>query len=208
MWLEVATIINNETHGQKSIDDFCHLFHGGANNGPELKPYTFDELVNALNEVAPYDWAGFFHQHLNSTSPDMPQGGIQNGGWKVEFNDQPLHLPGRHGATGDVFSIGLQLAADGTVSDSIVGGPAFKAGISSGMKVIGVNGRVFTPEVLEDAIKAAGSSAQPITLLVVNDDYYRTCTIEYRDGERYPHLERDAAKPDYLDELIKPRAAS
>ena len=60
MWLEVATIIHSVTNGQKSIDDFCHLFHGGPNNGPEVKTYTFEDVVKALNEVAPYDWAAFF----------------------------------------------------------------------------------------------------------------------------------------------------
>ena len=33
-----------------------------------------------------------------------------------------------------------------------------------------------------------------------------TATIDYHGGDRYPHLTRDDAKPDYLDELIKPRA--
>ena len=207
MWLEVATIIHNVTNGQKSIDDFCHVFYGGTNNGPELKTYTFLSLVETLNQVAPYDWAAFFHRHLDSTSPDMPEGGLENAGWKVEFNDKPLRLPGRDGVTSDVYSIGLQLEGDGTVSDSVVGSPAFDAGISSGMKVVGVDGRVYSPDLLEDAIKAAKDSTAPITLLVVDDDYFRTSTIEYHGGERHPHLVRIDAKPDYLDDLIKPRAA-
>lgn len=208
MWLEVATVIEQETKGQKSIDDFCHLFHGGVNNGPEVKPYTFEDLVRTLNEVAPYDWAKFFHEHLESTSPDMPDGGIRNGGWRVEFNDQPLHLPGRHGATGDLYTIGLQITENGTVSDSIVGSPAFDAGISPGMKVLGVDGHVYTHDVLEDAIKAAKGTASPISILVLNDDYYRICAVNYHGGERYPHLVRDESKPDYLDELAKPRAGT
>jgi predicted metalloprotease with PDZ domain len=208
MWLEVATIIESQTKGQKSIDDFCHIFHGGPNNGPQVKPYTFDDLVHTLNEVAPYDWASFLHRHLNSTSPEMPDGGIDNGGWKVEFNDRPLHLAGRHGMTGDAYSIGLQLGEDGAVNDSIVGSPAFEAGISSGMKVVGVNGRVYTNDVLQDAIKAAKEMGSPISILVIDDDYYRTCNVNYHGGERYPHLVQDTSKPDYLDELIKPRAAS
>jgi predicted metalloprotease with PDZ domain len=207
MWLEVATIIHSVTHGQKSIDDFCHIFHGGPNNGPEVKTYTFLSLVEVLNQVAPYDWAAFFHRHLDSTSPDMPEGGIVNSGWKVEFNDKPLHLPGRHGVTSDLYSIGLLLDTDGTVTDSVVGGPAFEAGISSGMKVVGVNGRVYTPDLLEDAIKAAKDITTSITLIVVDDDYYRTRMIQYHGGERYPHLVRDDLKPDYLADLIKPRAA-
>ena len=205
MWLEVATIIHRETHGQKSIDDFCHLFHGGANNGPELKTYTFDDLVHALNQIAPYDWAAFFHQHLDSTSPDIPQGGLINGGWHVGFTDQPVKLPGRHGAAGDIYTVGLQLGEDGQVNDSIVGGPAFQAGVSSGMKVLGVDGRLYKHDLLEDAIKAAKDNSAPIALLVVSDDFYKTCNVNYHGGERFPHLVRDDAKPDYLDELAKPR---
>jgi predicted metalloprotease with PDZ domain len=208
MWLEVGTIIERQTHGQKSIDDFCRVFHGGANNGPELKPYTFDDLVQTLNEVTPYDWATFFHQHVESTSPDTPDGGIRNGGWRLEFNDHPLHLPGRHGATGDLYSIGLQVGDDGTVMDSVVGSPAFEAGISSGMRVVGVNSHIYTHDVLEDAIRAAKENSAPISILVISDDYYRSCTVNYHGGDRYPHLVRDDSKPDYLDDLAKPRASS
>jgi predicted metalloprotease with PDZ domain len=208
LWLEVATIIHRESHGAKSIDDFCHSFHGGANNGPEVKPYTFDDLVGALNAIAPFDWAAFFHSRLDSTAPDSPVGGIQNGGWKVIFNNEPSKLEGRRGNQGDLYSIGLMVGADGMVTDSIVGSPAFQAGVSSGVKVVGVNGRVFTPELLADAIKASKDSSAPITLLVVIDDYYRTCTIDYHAGPRYPHLARDNDKSDYIDDLIKPRAVN
>ena len=76
------------------------------------------------------------------------------------------------------------------------------------MKIIGVNGRVYTQELLSDAIKSAKDASQPITLLVVVDDYFRTCTINYHGGARYPHLVRDSDRPDYLDELIKPHAST
>jgi predicted metalloprotease with PDZ domain len=207
IWLEVATIINRETHGQKTIDDFAHSFHGGPNNGPEIKTYTFEEVVSALNSIAPYDWAAFFHEKLTSTSPDAPVRGIENDGWKVVYTDKPSKVPGRRGGAGDAYSIGLQVGEDGSVTDSIVGGLAFKAGITSGMKVVAVNGRVYTHDLLNDAIKAGKDSANPIVLLVIVDDYYKTCTIDYHGGERYPHLQRDESKPDYLDDLIKPHAS-
>ncbi len=206
LWLEVATIIHRESHGDKSIDDFCHAFHGGPGSGPEVKTYTFDELVSALNQIAPFHWADFFHGRLNSTSAGSPLAGIENGGWKLVFNAEASKLPGRRGKVGDVYSIGLQLGDDGAVNDAIVGSPAFQAGISPGMKVVGVNGRLFKPDLLADAIKAGKDSSQPITLLVVNDEYYRNAVINYHGGPRYPHLARDEAKPDYIDELIKPRA--
>jgi predicted metalloprotease with PDZ domain len=208
VWLEVATIIHRESHGKKSIDDFCQVFHGGSNNGPEVKTYTFEQLMADLNAIAPYDWATFFNTRLDSTSPDAPVGGIENGGWKVTYNDEPSKLLGRRGNPGDVYSIGLQLGQDGAVADSIVGSPAFQAGITSGMKVIGVNGRVYNHDLLEDAIRASKDSTQPISLLVVVDDYFQTSNINYHGGERYPHLTREDAKPDYLDELIKPRIAA
>lgn len=208
LWLEVATMIHTASHGQKSIDDFCHLFHGGPNNGPELKTYTFDDLVRALNQIAPYDWANFFHERLTSTSAEAPVGGIENGGWKVVYSETPAKLPGRRGRASDAYSMGLELAEDGNVNDSTVGSPAYKAGITSGMKVVGVNGRVYTQELLDDAIKSSKDGSKPIVLLVLDDDYYRTCTVDYHGGERYPHLVRDEVKPDYLDELVKPHATS
>ena len=208
LWLEVATIIHRESGGKKSIDDFCKEFEGGPNHGPEVKTYTFDDLVKTLNALAPFDWATFFHTRLNSTSAEAPVGGIENGGWKVTFSDKPTKLEGRRGNIGEVYSIGLQVGSDGVVTDSIVGSPAFEAGISSQMKIIGVNGRLYTPELLSDAVKSAKDTSQPITLLVVVDDYFRTCTITYHGGPRYPHLERDGDRPDYLDELIKPQVAS
>ena len=175
LWLEVATIIHRETQGRKSIDDFCQAFHGGPNNGPEVKTYTFDQLVSALNAVAPFDWAAFFTNRLNSTSAEAPVGGIENGGWKVVFDAEPSKLQGRRGNPGDVYSIGLQVTPDGTVTDAIMDSPAFDAGISSGMKVIGVNGRVFTQDLLEDAIKASSGNT-------ASDHPARRC------GRLHPHL--------------------
>jgi predicted metalloprotease with PDZ domain len=211
LWLEVATIVHRETHGQKSIDDFCHVFFGGANNGPELKTYTFEELVRTLNGIAAYDWAKFFNERLRSTSPEAPVGGIENGGWKVAFNGEVPKLPARRGQPvdrGEQYSLGLVLGEDGSVNDSIVGFPAFQAGISAGMKIAGVNGRLYTHDLLKDAIDAAKDSSHPISLLVVHDDYYKTCPIDYHGGQRFPHLLREEGKEDYLDELIKPRGAS
>ena len=91
LWLQVATIIDQQSHGKKSFDDFCKLFYGGPNDGPQLKPYTFDQLVEALNQVVPYDWAKFLHERLDSTSAEAPLGGVEASGWKVIYNDKPAH---------------------------------------------------------------------------------------------------------------------
>jgi predicted metalloprotease with PDZ domain len=211
LWLEVATIIHDQSRGQKSFEDFCHLFYGGPNNGPELKPYTFEDLVGTLQQVVPYDWAGFFHERLTSTSPEAPVGGIEGGGWKVEYSDRPAEPGGGGGGPfggglNATYSLGLRLGGDGAVQESIVGGPAFKAGITPGMRVVAVNDRAYTSELLRDALKASKSSDQPIRLLMLNDDYYKTCSIDYHGGERFPRLVRVEGKPDLLDDLVKPLA--
>lgn len=207
LWLEIATMIDRDSKGQKTVDDFCLSFYGGANNGPEVKTYTFDSLVASLNKVSPFDWTTFLHTRLDSTAPEAPIGGIENGGWKVVYDAEPSKLTGPHGGPTDIYSIGLQLGPDGSVNDSNVDGSAFNAGIKSGMKVIGVNGRLYTHELLEDAVEASAKTPMmPITLIVVNDDYISTVNIDYHGGSRYPHLIRDEQKPDYLDELIKPLA--
>ncbi len=211
LWLEVNSIISHQTQGKKSLDDFCRLFYGGPNDGPQLKPYTFQDLVDALNQIAPYNWADFFHKRLNSTSPDAPLGGIEGSGWKVIYNSvEPALLENSEAVRGTIdesYSIGLLLKDDGTVEDSIVNKPAFLAGISAGMKVVAVNGRQFTPQVLRLALKTGTTSKEPLRLLVLNDGYYKTCTMDYHGGEVFPHLVREPGQPDLLDQILKPLAA-
>ncbi|HVB98601.1 MAG TPA: M61 family peptidase [Candidatus Dormibacteraeota bacterium] len=204
LWMEVSTIIDRQTHGRKSFDDFCKLFYGGPNRGPQLKTYTFDQLVEALDRIAPYDWTKFFHERLDSTSAQAPLGGVEAAGWKLEFTDQPPggRKKGHRGGVNAVYSIGLALSGDGTVYDSIWNGPAFEAGITPGMKVLQVNGQPFAPDLLRSAIAASKTNSSPIELLVQNDGYSYTCAIDYHGGARYPVLVREANVPDYLDHNI------
>ncbi|MGA2988097.1 MAG: M61 family peptidase [Terriglobia bacterium] len=206
LWLEVATLIHDQTQGQKSFENFCQAFYGGPNQGPELKPYPFDDLVQALQAVAPYDWAGFFHNRLTAISAKAPVGGIEAGGWKVDYTDKPPESPGGGAAVNAIYSLGLRIGTGGAVQDSLFGGPAYQAGIVSGMRVAAVNDRAYTPDLLNDALKASTKNDQPIRFLVLNDDYYRTCSINYHGGERFPHLVRVEGKPDLLDDIAKPLA--
>ena len=209
LWLEVATLIHDQTHGQKSFEDFARAFYGGCNQGPELKPYNLDELVSALQAIAPYDWAGYFHDRLTSISAAAPVGGIVAGGWKVDYTDKPpesLEGGGSAGSVNAIYSLGLRIGATGAVQDSLIGGLAYLAGITPGMRVMAVNDRAYTPDLLHDALKASTKNDQPLRLLVLNDDYYKTCTVNYHGGERYPHLARVEGKSDLLDDIAKPLA--
>jgi predicted metalloprotease with PDZ domain len=201
LWLEVATIIHDRSHGGKSLEDFLHLFYGGSNRGPQLKTYTRNDLVAALNQVVPYDWAAFFRRRLTSLAPQPPLKGVEAGGWHFE-----MASPGAADAGSLRYSIGLSVGSDGKVDDSIVNGPAYRAGIVPGMQVIGVDGRLYTRKRLDDAVIQSPANKQPIALLIVNDDYYRTCLIDYHGGAKAPRLVRDDSRPDYLDRFLQPLA--
>jgi predicted metalloprotease with PDZ domain len=206
-WLWADVILRQQSKGKKSIDDFCHLFHGGPSSGPQVKTYTFDDIVSALNQVVPYDWRGFWTDRLSNHGPGAPLGGIEGAGWKLVYDETPSEMlssaAGMYRFVPAAFALGLTLGGEGNVVDTIEGAVAAKAGIGPGMRVIAVNGRRFSPEILRDAIKAAKGSSATIDLLVENADYYKTYKLDYHAGEKYPHLVRDDSKPDLLADILK-----
>jgi predicted metalloprotease with PDZ domain len=206
-WLWADVIIRQQSKGKKSLDDFCKLFHGAPSTGPMVKTYTFDDVVNALNQVVSYDWRGFWTERLTNHGPGAPLGGIEGSGWKVVYDESPSGMDrGSEGGGRSIdvaYSIGIDLREDGTITDTIEGMPAAVAGIGPGMKLIAVNGRHYSAEVLRDALRAGKTSTAPLELLVENTDYFKTYALDYHGGERYPHLVRDGSKPDLLSEIYK-----
>jgi predicted metalloprotease with PDZ domain len=206
-WLWVDVIIRQQTKNKKNLDDFCKLFHGTPSTPPMVKPYTFDDVVNTLNQVVAYDWRSFWTERLTNHGPGAPLGGVEGSGWKVVYDENPSELEGAaeslHHFINMGYSIGLELREDGGISDTIEGMPAAKAGIGPGMKVAAVNGRKFSPDVLRDALKAGKTASDPLELLVENTDYFTTFKLDYHGGERYPHLVRDESKPDLLSDILK-----
>jgi predicted metalloprotease with PDZ domain len=206
-WLWVDVIIRQQTKGAKTIDDFCHLFHGAPSTDPMVKPYTFDDVVNALNQVVAYDWPGFWTERLTNHGPGAPLGGIEGSGWKLVYDATPSEMmntqAGMYHVVPAGFALGLLLNDDGSITDTTEGELAAQAGIGPGMKLIAVNGRQFSSDVLRDALKSGKDSSASIELLIENTDYYKTYKIDYHGGEKYPHLVRDDAKPDLLDDILK-----
>ncbi|HWY22497.1 MAG TPA: hypothetical protein VNX26_14820 [Candidatus Acidoferrum sp.] len=206
-WLWADVIIRQQSKGKKTLDDFCKLFHGAPNTGPMVKTYVFDDVVNTLNQVVPYDWRGFWTERLTNHGPGAPLGGVEGSGWKVVYDDVQSEME-RGGESNSHFvdaaySIGIRLREDGTIPDTIEGMPAAQAGIGPGMKLIAVNGRQYSGDVLRDALRAGKGGTAPLELLVENTDYYKTYKLDYHGGERYPHLVRDESKPDLLTEIYK-----
>jgi predicted metalloprotease with PDZ domain len=210
IWLDADVTIRTLSKGRKSLDDFCKLWAGPPATAPEVKPYTFDDVVKTLNAAQPYDWAKFLNDRLQSTAPHAPLNGIENAGYKLVYTDKrsdyQKNLEGVHKSVSLWYSLGIAARSNGEVVDVHVGYPAFKAGLAPAVKIVAVNGREFDGGRLRQAVEDATKSAGPITLLVKDGEYFKTLSIDYHDGEKYPHLERDTSKPDLLSEIIKAHA--
>jgi predicted metalloprotease with PDZ domain len=206
-WLWADVIVRQQTKGAKSLDDFCKLFYGAPSGPPMVKTYTFDDVVNALNQVAPYDWRSFWTERLSNHGPHAPLAGIEGSGWKLVYDEYPSELDragDRDGKSINAhYSVGLLAGSDGVIRDTVESMLAAKAGIGPGMKIVAVNGRRISGEVWHDAIRAAKTSPSPIELIVENTDYFRVVKLDYHGGEKYPHLVRDESKPDLLTEIYR-----
>jgi len=213
LWLDADTTIRELSHGARSLDDFIRAFFGRNDGSFAVITYTFDDVVAALNQVQPHDWAAFLRMRLDSTKPPAPLDGLARGGWKLAFADKPT----------DLFKAGDKVNKQTNLMDSlgvIVDGgdnaaalvdvlwqsPAFEAGLAPGVKLIAVNGDKFTPDILKDAIAAAKSAPAPIELLVQSGDTFATVKVNYHGGLRYPRLERLDDTPDRIGDIAKPRS--
>src|SRR5438034_1299227 len=154
IWLEVDTLIRQQTHGQKSLNDFCRLFYGGASGPPVVVPYKFEDVVAALNQVTPYDWAALLRQRLDSKSAHAPLGGFENGGWKLVYSEEKNSTMEAREKISEAldlsFSLGMIVSKEGALIDVIPGSPAYAAGAGAGMKLMGVNGRRALKDVRGD----------------------------------------------------------
>ena len=214
LWLDADTLIRQLTNDQKSLTDFLHIFLGkGGNTGPLIVTYNREELIRDLNEVVKYDWAGFLHERVDLVNPHADLEGITRGGYKLVYQDHPSESAqtlagGRRGGglLDNWYSVGLRVSADGTIADVRWGSPADKAKLAPGEKILAVDGRVSSPEMMNAAIDKAKGTTEPIHLVIQTESYVKGLDIDYHDGQRYPTLVREDSKKDYLDEITRPLA--
>jgi predicted metalloprotease with PDZ domain len=201
LWLEADVLIRQHSGGRKSLDNFIAAFHGGGSDtGPQVQPYTTDDLVAALTAIQPYDWRGFFDARLHALGKDAPLGGITAGGYRLVFRDTPGL--GR-GGSGLLYSIGMEVGQGGVVGDVLEDSAAWRAGLVPGMKIDKVNGADYSTAALRQAIRAAQQSSSAIALAIAGTA--DALQLDYHGGERFPALERIPGTPDLLGVIIKAR---
>ena len=209
VWLDVDTMLRSLTHGTKSLDDFAQGFFGVNDGSFVTLTYNFDDIVRALNAVAPHDWAALLNQRLYATGPVAPLDGITRGGYRLAFTDveSPFMKSDdqRRKMSDFSFSLGLSLNHEDSARSVIWGGPAEKAGIVAGDTIVAVNGLAYSTADLKQTLRDSMSTKTPIEILLHTGKHYRTVSIDYHGGLRYPHLVRIDGTEPLLDAIVAPR---
>jgi predicted metalloprotease with PDZ domain len=209
IWTDVDRIIRQQSRGKKSLDDFARAFFGMRNRDYGELTYTFDHVVNTLNAVQPYDWAGYLQKRVLDIAASPPLEGITMGGYKLVFRDEPtawIKSGEKEGKNNDLtYSGGFVVGNDGKITTVIWDSPAFNSGMTVGSELLAVNGRKFDGDGLKSAIKAAKDTKEPVKLLVKSGEVYRTADLDWHGGLRYPRLEKVGKGQGTLDALLAPR---
>jgi len=193
------------------MDDFTRAFFGGAGGSPSVKSFRLEDLLAGLAAVAPHDWRGFFAGRVERIRAAPPLEGIEAAGWRLGWAAEPSAREKSDALANETTnlsgSIGLVLGKENRIVDVVPGSPAAKAGIPSGARLLGVNGRVVGKERLADAL-AGSARGEPIDLLVQDADVFLGARLDYRGGPRHPALLRGEGRPDLLAAIAAPRTAA
>ena len=209
IWLDVDTRIRELSDDTRSLDVFAARFFGKADNrSAATLTYDFDEVVGTLESIASYDWAAFLKEKLESTGSEAPLGGIERGGYRLVYRKTPsafgLDADRLFDTVSLQFSIGLNVAQNGSVNEVLWESPAFNAGVTAGAHIVAVNGRSYNADELKQAVVDAESGG-PIELVIKSGSRVRATTLDYHDGLRHPHLERIPGARARIDEIYEPK---
>lgn len=208
LWLDVDMLLRELTGDRKTMQDFAAVFFGAGQNSRTISTYTLDDVCNTLNQIAPYHWAAYFKQRLNAHDDTHLLDGLQRGGYRLVYSDQPSEFFVQHeadlGGMDLSNSLGLVIGKKGAVKSVAWEGPAFKAGISLGAKLTAVGGQPYSDDLLKQAIRDAAALKRPIELGFDADGGAHTASVAYFDSLRYPRLERIPGAADRLQGLLSP----
>jgi predicted metalloprotease with PDZ domain len=210
VWLDVDTLIREQSRGEHSLDDFARAFFGINDGSYVPATYTFQDVVGALNRVQPYDWSKFLRTRLESNGPGAPLDGLARGGYKLVYTETASEYfkngEDRRRVTDLTYSLGVVIGNEGRLTDVLWEGLAYQKGLTIGTQIVAVDGSAYRADRLKDTIREAHKNGGSIELLVKNGDRYRTVKMDYHDGLRYPHLERIPNVPARLDQIFTPKS--
>jgi predicted metalloprotease with PDZ domain len=204
IWLEVDALIRERTANRHSLDDFAKAFFGAR---PGLPPtYDLSDITTALNQIVPYDWAGFFRERVDEVDPTPGLTGLENAGYRLIFTGEPSTTQStaeaKRGAPILRYSIGLTVDSKGKILAVAWDSPAWRAGLVVGGVITEVNHTPYSSEAIKGATRLAGGT---LALSTKSGAVTRTNVLCWSGGLRYPHLERLARRPALLDDALQAR---
>jgi predicted metalloprotease with PDZ domain len=206
--MDVDRIIRQQSGGKRSIDDFAKAFFGVRDRDYGELTYTLDDIVATLNRVQPYDWRGYLQRKVYDIAASPPLEGITEGGYRLIYTDQPTNwwksAEKASKSTDLTYSGGFVVNNEGKVTSVLWDSPAFNAGLAIGDQLVAVNSRAFSGDDLKQAIRDAAGSGRAPELLIKGADLYRTVSLDWHGGLRYPRLEKTGKGEGTLDALLAP----
>lgn len=217
LWLAVDMKIRTLSDDRRSLDDFARHFFGADDGSFTTHTFTFQDVVDGLQAVQPWDWASFLRNWLDGVDQQVPLlSGIDASGWQLTYSDQPSRYEDAVENVGEeelsrkgvnlLFSAGLFLDSTGKVEDVLWNGPAFRAGLGPGMTLIAVDGHTYSSGVLRNGIVQAQRNGQPLQITAKGDGVTGVYSLDYTGGLKYPHFVRVPATTDYLQEILAPKS--
>ncbi|WP_298670474.1 peptidase M61 [uncultured Sphingomonas sp.] len=213
IWMDVDSLLREKSGGAKSIDDFARAFFGMRDGDWGELTYTIDDVAAALNAIQPWEWKAYLVKRLTEHAAGAPIEGFARNGYRLIYTDQapPSFRNGERvrKVVDLTYSGGLIVGDDGANRGVVTGvtwdSAGFTAGLTVGTAIAAVNGENYSPERLKAAIAEAAGEKPPVTLLVRNGEEYRTVTLDWHGGLRYPRLEKIGTGEGGLDRLLAPR---
>ncbi|QDZ08386.1 M61 family metallopeptidase [Sphingomonas panacisoli] len=209
VWMEVDSMLREQSKGTKSLDDFAKAFFGINDGDWGEVTYTFDDVVATLNGIQPYDWRGFLTKRLTETGQPAPLAGFERNGYKLVYTDQQTPVGKQNERARKqadfAYSLGITIGADSSLSSVRWEGPAYGVGLTVGDTIVAVNGLAYTDDRLRAAVSDAKGTKAPIVLVVKAGEEVKTVSIDYHGGLRYPHFVKTGTGDTGLDRLLTPR---
>ena len=209
VWLEADALIREKTDGKRSLDDFAKKFFAADREKmPVVIGYELKEITGLLRELADEDWEKFFADRISQPLEALGLDFLPKTlGYRLQYSAKPSEYLTEREKDGKQIaataSLGLVVGEDGKISTVIPSSSADKAGLASGMGIVGVNGRKFSGQRLKDAI-ADSTTSRKVELLILEGDTFRTIAIAYAEGPKYLELTRSSTYADTLATILKP----
>ena len=186
--------------------------------GPEFLdddtvPYDVGEIVRLLKATADFDWERFLTERISRPLDALPLDLVGRLGYRLQYAPTPPDHRRRTHSRGGIsaqHSLGLTFSADGQIIDIVPGMAGDKARLAPGMKVMGINGRLFSARRLQDAL-ADSVALRKIELLLLEGDRFRTIRPRLRRRSQVPRacpgrIEARPAGPDLAADRGQARA--